>query len=504
MLKKVDTFVLKSFIGPLILTFFIVLIILLLQFLWLYVDDLVGKGLGINVLAEFLYYFSLTFIPMALPLAILLASLMTFGNMGEFSELTALKASGIPLQRIMRPLIVLLAIISVISFFFSNNVLPYSNSKARTLLFDIKRKKPDINLQAGTFYSGIPDFSIKVTSKDPATDMLYKIIIYDHRERRGNVSVTHADSGFMRITPDESGLIFTLYSGYSFNEMVEKNTNPETRTYPSRIDYFREQTIVIPLTGFDLERSEGLFKSRAEMLTMGELSYYIDSLGNTYNNRVNNNFYEYKSARTFRLNSIYFPDDNKYARASDYKMDKMPFDTYKLLDSLPLAERRNAITRTIDYIRDGNSYLSQISESHYWEIKSLKKYEITWNEKLTLSFACLVFFFIGAPLGAIIRKGGLGAPSIISVLFFVVYYVISLLGKKLAEDNIVGSFAGVWAASYILLPIGIFLTWKATTDSVIMNTDTYISILKTIKNYLTDFLKTIKTAIKKKDERIQI
>ena len=488
MLKKVDTFVLKSFVGPLILTFFIVLIILLLQFLWLYVDDLVGKGLGISILAELLYFFSLMYIPMALPLAILLASLMTFGNMGEFSELTALKASGISLQRIMRPLIVLLAVISFVSFFFSNNVLPYSTSKARTLLFDIRRKKPDINLQAGTFYSGIPDFSIKVTSKNPDNDLLYKIIIYDHRERRGNVSVTHADSGFMRITPDESGLIFTLFSGYSFYEMTEKNTNAETRTYPSRVDYFGEQTIVIPLSGFDLERSEDLFKSNAAMLTMSELSYYIDSLGNIYNNRVSNNFNEYKSARTFRLNSIYFPDDNP--RASIDRSEKLSaFEVYELLDSLPLVERRNAITRAIDYIKDGNTYLSQISESHYWEIKSLKKYEVTWNEKLTLSFACLVFFFIGAPLGAIIRKGGLGAPSIISVLFFVVHYVISLLGKKLAEDNVVGAFAGVWAASYILLPIGIFLTYKATTDSVIMNANTYISVLKTIKNHLTDFLR---------------
>ena len=491
MLKKVDSFVLKSFIGPLILTFFIVLIIQLLQFLWLYIDDLAGKGLELSVLVELLYHFSLTFVPLAMPLAILLASLMTFGNMGEFSELVALKASGIPLQRIMRPLIVFMAILAVVSFFFSNNVLPYANSKARTLLYDIKRKKPDINLQAGTFYNEVSDFSIKVTSKDPVTNRLDKILIYDHREQRGNVSVTYADSGFMKITPDESGLIFTLFNGYSYNEMSEKNTSPDDRTYPSRKDSFREQIIVIPLSGFDLERShDGLFKSNAATLTLGELSLFIDSLGEAYNKRVNNHFNDYKSTKVYRLDNFSF--NNRSSKDVPGKMSV--FEPYSLLDSLPLVERKYAITRAIDYIKDGNTYLSQTSESHLLEIGVLKKYEVTWNEKLTLSFACLVFFFIGAPLGAIIRKGGLGTPAIISVLFFVIYYVIWLVGKKLVEGNIIGTFAGTWAASYILLPIGFFLTYKATTDSIIMNTDTYLSLLKKTKNYLTCFLRTIKKA----------
>ena len=225
-MKKVDTFVLKSFIGPLIFTFFIVLIILILQFLWMYVDELAGKGLDFKIVSELLYHFSMTFVPTALPLAILLASLMTFGNMGEFSELSALKSSGIPLQRIMRPLIVLIGFIAVISFFFSNNVLPYSTSKARTLLYDIRRKKPDINIQAGTFYNGVPDFSIKITTKDPVTNRLNNLIIYDHRDKRGNTSVILADSGYMKTTPDGTGLIMILYNGYSFNEIEEKNVNP--------------------------------------------------------------------------------------------------------------------------------------------------------------------------------------------------------------------------------------------------------------------------------------
>lgn len=487
MLKKVDKFVLKSFIGPLILTFFIVLIILLLQFLWMYVDELAGKGLDFNILAELLYHFALTFVPMALPLAILLASLMTFGNMGEFSELSALKSSGIPLQRIMQPLMILIGLISVVSFFFSNDVLPYSTSKARTLLYDIRRKKPDINIQAGTFYNGVPDFSIKVTSKDPVTNRLDRLIIYDHRERRGNTSVTLADSGYMRTTPDGSGLIMTLYNGYTFNEIEEKNINPGSKTHPSRKDFFKEQTIVIPLSGFELERSqEGLFKSSAAMLNISQLSFHIDSLSKAYNERVNYHFNDFKNSKFYHISNYPFHPTTGISREDSLKKMKV-FNTKLLFDSLPAAERKDALTRAITNIKDGNIYLSQITESHYWEIKVLKRYEVEWNKKLTMSFACLVFFFIGAPLGAIIRKGGLGTPAVISVFFFVIYYVISLSAQKLVEENLIGTFAGMWAASYILLPIGAFLTYKATTDSVIMNIDTYFIFLKKVKDSVYRF-----------------
>ncbi len=487
MLKKVDTFVFKSFIGPLILTFFIVLIILLLQFLWMYVDELAGKGLDLLILAELIYYFSLTFVPMALPLAILLAALMTFGNMGEFSELSALKSSGIPLQRIMRPLMIFIGIISIVSFFFSNDVLPFATSKARTLLYDIRRKKPDINIQAGPFYNGVPDFSIKVTSKDPVTNRLDKLIIYDHREKRGNVAVTLADSGYMKTTQDGSGLIMTLYNGYTFNELSEKNVSTSERKYPSRKDYFREQTLVMPLSGFDLERSQdGLFKSNAAMMTISDLTFHIDSLGKAYNDRVNTHFKDFQTSKVYYLGNYSYLAGLPKTKEDSLKKSPV-FETNVLFDSLPVTERKDAVTRAIEHIKDANLYLSQISESHYWEIKVLKRYEVEWNKKLTMSFACLVFFFIGAPLGAIIRKGGLGTPAVISIFFFVIYYVISLSGQKLAEENIIGTFAGMWAASYILLPIGVFLTYKATTDSVIMNIDTYLLYFKKIKDKVYRF-----------------
>lgn len=485
-MKRVDRFVLLSFIGPLVLTFIIVLIILILQFLWMYVDELAGKGLTFRVLAELIYHFSLTFVPMALPLAILLASLMTFGNMGEYSELTALKASGVPLQRIMRPLIFLLSFFAVISFFFSNNVLPYATEKAKTLLWDIRQKKPDVNIQAGTFYNGVPDYSIKVTKKNPETGLMEHIIIYDHTERRGNVSVTTADSGYMKLTDDETGLILTLYKGNTFTELREEKQSFSYKTYPSRQHEFSEQTYVIPLTGFDLERSqEGLFKSRAEMLNISQLTYYIDSLNKKYTEKVDMGFKEFKDTKVYYEKS-YIPG---FARSVDpgdtvTKYNKVKFDAKATFDSLPLVEKRSILAKAIEDLKEGSSFLSTKNESLHYDVRSIKRYEAEWNKKLTMSFACLVFFFIGAPLGAIIRKGGLGTPAVISIFFFVIYYVISLSGQKMVEEDVVGTFAGMWASSYILLPIGVFLTYKATTDSVIMNIDTYLSGFKKLKNYL--------------------
>jgi lipopolysaccharide export system permease protein len=479
--KKVDSFVLKSFIGPLIFTFFIVLIILILQFLWMYVDELAGKGLDFKILTELLYHFALTFVPMALPLAILLASLMTFGNMGEFSELSALKSSGIPLQRIMLPLMILIAFIAIISFFFSNNVLPYSTQKARTLLYDIRRKKPDINIQAGTFYNGVPDFSIKITTKDPVTNRLNDLLIYDHRDKRGNTSVILADSGYMKATPDGTGLIMILYNGYSYSEIEEKNVSASERKFPSRKDYFKEQSIVISLSGFDLERSEdGLFRTNSAMLNIEQLSFNIDSMSNRFQERQNEVFREFNNTMVFSRRFI------PYVPPGQEKKDtlKPEFNPDVLFDSLSLGEKRQVLGRAITTTKDGNSYLSQSIESMHYELKAIKKYEAEWNKKLTMSFACLVFFFIGAPLGAIIRKGGLGTPAVISIFFFVIYYVLSLSGEKLVEENVVGTFAGMWASSYILLPIGVFLTYKATTDSVIMNIDTYLVFFTKIRDYL--------------------
>jgi len=481
--KKLDKFVLKSFIGPLILTFFIVLIILILQFLWMYVDELAGKGLEIGIVAELLFQFALSFVPMALPLAILLASLMTFGNMGEYSELTALKSSGIPLKRIMRPLVVLISIICVVSFFFSNNVLPYSNRQARTLLHDIRRKRPDINLQAGTFNNDIDGFSIKVTSKDPSTNRLDKIYIYDHRKNKGNSDVIYADSGYMKVTQDETAMSMVLYNGYSYSEMPEKDPVKSEKTYPFRKDTFKEQTLVVSLSGFDLERTEiDLFKSNSAMKNISQLTHDIDSLNKRYTERINDYHKEFDKSLLYEVRNYNSRDNNGQGNIN--LRPAMPFNSKVLYDSLSITEKKTVISKAIGNLKSASNFLTTQKQSLHNEVKFIKRYEVNWNKKFTLSVACLVFFLIGAPLGAIIRKGGLGTPAVISILFFVIWYVVSLSGEKLVEENLVSTTAGVWASTYILLPIGLFLTYKASHDSVMMNIDTYLAFYKRIKDYL--------------------
>lgn len=482
-MKRLDKFVIKSFVGPLILTFFIVLIILLLQFLWMYIDELAGKGLEFKILAELIYQFTLSFVPTAMPLAILLAALMTFGNMGEFSELTALKSSGIPLMRIMRPLMVMIVVLVGVSFFFSNYVLPYSNRQARVLLYNIRRKRPDINLQAGSFNNDVDGFSIKITSKDPATNRLDNLIIYDHRDRKGNINITHADSGYIKVTTDETALIMTLYNGYSFTELEEKAIVPEERRYPSRRDTFEMQTIVIPLSGFDLERSGNeLFRSSSWMMNMEQLEETIDSLTQYYTTRQNTNFDEFNTTKLYSQ-KYWMIGREKYTNTTNTPINRL-FEANSLLDSISPTDKKNAVMKAIENVRDANNFLTEKTEMMLGNIRAMKKYVIDWHKKLTLPFACLVFFFIGAPLGAIIRKGGLGTPAVISIFFFVIWYVISISCEKLVEEDLISGLIGMWASSYILLPVGLFLTYKASNDSVIMNVDTYTAFLKKIKDFI--------------------
>ena len=477
-MKKVDKFVLKSFIGPLVLTFFIVLFILIMQFLWMYIDELVGKGLDFKILAELLFQFSLTFVPTALPLAILLASLMTFGNMGEYNELTALKSSGISLQRIMRPLMVLMGVLVISAFLFSNFVVPYSNKEARGLLFDIRRKRPDISLQTGTFNYDIDGFSIKVADKDPETNRLDKILIYDEREKRGNVSVIYADSGYIRVSPDNTAMIMTLYNGSSFSEVEEKDVLPNKRKYPSRKDDFKEQSIVLSLSGFDLERSgDNLFRSTSWMLRMGELSHFIDSLTIITNDRFDGYFKDYLENHLYK-ESINPTELSDREVLSENRLTSTTFNADSIFSTLSNIDQEIAMMSIIENVKETSTFIDERADAMTVSKGAVIGYKADWHKKLTLPFACLIFFFIGAPLGAIIRKGGLGTPSVISVLFFVIWYVISLFGEKLVEGNIVHPIIGMWASSYILLPVGVLLTYKAATDSGMMNMETYTESVK--------------------------
>jgi lipopolysaccharide export system permease protein len=528
-----------SFLGPFAMTFCIVLFLLLMQFLWRYIDELVGKGLGFGIIAEFLMYASATLVPLAMPLAVLLSSLMTFGNMGEFYELTAIKASGISLQRVMKPIVFLAVIISVGAFFFANNVVPIANLKMRTLRLDVKNLHPEVSITEGIFNKGIENYIIRVSKKDPVTNKLFDIKIYDHSKSRGNLDVTVADSGILKMTEDKRNMIITLWNGYKYTEEDEGRRKKDKR-HPHRMLKFREQNIIIQMTGFELSRSdERVFKSSYQMLNASQLKHTKDSLKRALymnsvffrNNLIKNSFFRMNqksgAARTYKTplnknnivelrNHTPKPVRSRPLTEGEIEAQRMaarkaatqarkdlgrdaPFDsaapkkdsvktiipTYKpiqsfdsLFTSFNLDERQRFVNSALNNV-SANTYLVFGAASHMeYEKRLLRKHEIEWHRKFTLPFACLIFLFVGAPLGAIIRKGGLGLPTVISTLLFILYYIISLIGQKIVEESLVTPFQGMWLSSFLLIIAGVFLTYQATNDSAILNIETYLNWIR--------------------------
>lgn len=455
------------------MTFLIVMFILLMQFLWKYIDDLVGKGLDVDVIAELLLYASAGLVPMALPLSTLLASLMTLGNLGENNELLAMKSAGISLPRIMRPLIIITVAISLSAFFFSNNVLPYTNLKISTLLWDVRQQRPELQIRVGVFNDDIEGYSIKIASRDPKTNLMRNILIYDHRSEEGNLTVTVADSGYMRVTNDEKYMIVTLYSGYTYEEMLESRSVRRTnkRKYPARQNKFDEQVVLLELKGFGFERSnEDLFKSSFHAQNLTQLDQARDSLKIEIDKRIQG------TSQTLLKNTLL---QNPFLKTRDsLGVASFELDKDSLLNTLPENTQFTVIERALANARSAKNFVSSTSMELRSRKKHMVRHSVEWHRKFSLSFACFVFFFIGAPLGAIIRKGGLGMPVVVSVLFFVVYYVISLTGEKFARELVWEPQLGMWVSSFILLPLGVFLSYKATTDSVIMNADFYINAVK--------------------------
>lgn len=466
-MKRLHLFLIKSFIGPFILIFFIVLFLLLMQFLWRYIDDLVGKGLEIPVIAELLLYTSANLVPLALPLSILMAALMTFGNLGEYYELTAIKASGISLQRFLMPLIFLVIFISYGAFLFSNHVLPYTNLQMRSLLHDIQKQKPEFQIKPGEFYNDIEGYSIYIQKRDYQSNALYGIKIYDHTRRDGNTTVIMADSGNMKLTVDDRYLIVSLYNGKSYNELEEDKKGRRNRTYPHRMDIFKERRIIMELTDFGLQRTDqDLFKKHYQMMNLKQLRFSIDSLKKMIEDR-NNQLY------SSLIHQYIYPK-----RGSRDNMESPLIDTDSIIEAQAYTIQRKIITEALIKARASERLMHTLVQNVEYKTKDMRKHEIEWHRKFTISFACLIFLFIGAPLGAIIRKGGLGMPVVISTLFFIFYYIISMSGEKFVRESMLTSFQGMWVSSLMLFFFGVFLTYKATTDSSIMNMETYGIMLK--------------------------
>lgn len=473
-MKKLHKFILKSFLGPLFFTFLISMFVLLMQFLFRYIDELVGKGLEWHILLEFVIYVSATLVPMALPLAILLASIMTFGNLGEHYELTAIKSAGVSLSRIMRPLIILVIIISIGAFYFSNNVLPVASLKLTTLLLDIRKQNPELIIREGIFTNDLKDFSIKINNIDKETGVLHNLLIYDHREKLYNNKVIVADSGIMKTSADKLYMHLTLYSGSSYEEVATKYH--KRKNYPFKKIEFSVYKSVIKLPGPNMKRTdESVYAGRSyRMFDMKQLTIEEDSLNRQYKEK------QYIFAKTL-LNQRLFNKENRRYRTDStrgvyIKKDTLNHDSLYAQNNTE--KRLMCISSALSLSRKAKESINRKKEELFNSKRWINKYTNEWHRKLTLPFACFIFFFIGAPLGAIIRKGGLGLPVIISVLFFIIYYIISTSAERSAKEGAISSFFGMWLSTGIILPFGIILTYKATRDSALFNIDVYLNFFK--------------------------
>ena len=471
-MKKLDQFILKSFIGPFIAILLVVVFILVMQFLWLYIDELVGKGLSFKVILEFLGWGAATLLPLSLPLATLLASMMTLGTLGENNELLAIKAAGISLQRVMIPLGIACTIISIGAFFISNDLIPLAYNKIFTLRDDIGKTKEEIKIPTGTFYNGIEGYILRVEERDEDTGMMRNVMVYNHTSNKGNTSLTIADSAMMKMSQDKTFLTFTLYDGANYEETNTKKYR-DTTLQLQKIDFSRQE-LMIPLQDYAFQKSDtSRFSDDVKSMNLKQLRHGQDSIGRLSDTARFNNTKTFLTARNLRYNSQ-LDTTGRAARNTPFIPEGGM--TWKTLESnIKAAEKAKS------QADDMQMTLSSYSRETFHYVFTLRRIDIEILKKFALSVACLIFFFIGAPLGALIRKGGLGTPAIISVLFFVAYWVIDISGTKLARDGAVDAFTGVFISSYILLPTGLFLTWKAINDSALINTEAVKKLWRKIK-----------------------
>lgn len=452
-MKKIDRLILRSFIGPLVLTFTLSVLVLLMQFVWKYVDDLVGKGLEFSVIAELLMYASATFVPMALPIAVLFASIMTMGNFGEKYELVAMKAGGISVRRAMMPMAVVVVLLTGMAFYFANNVMPTAMLKYRMTLYDITRKKPAVNIRPGEYYKEFDGYVIRVDSKGRDGRTLQDVIIYDHSRGMSETTVIVAKRGIMEASPDNMYLKFTLFDGYSYSE---KSSGENYRSRPLTSIGFRQQSLNFDISSFAYNKSvEENFKGSYQMMNINQLDTSIANLEQGLVERT-------EQCRTNMLNNLrawthYTSVDTVLHSAKTVSVDS-------LLHSLSGKNRRSARLHARNAVigaqQDAKMYADMMENDREY----INRHYIEWHRKFTLSIACLLLFLIGAPFGSIVRKGGLGLPLVASVGFFVLYYVVGMIAEKAVRESAIGP-EGMWISSLVMLPIGIVLTLQATTDS---------------------------------------
>ena len=479
-MKRLDRFILKSFIGPFIAILLVVVFILMMQFLWLYIDELVGKGLSLKVILEFLAGGSATLLPLSLPLATLLSSMMTLGTLGENNELLAIKAAGISLQRVLVPLSIVCGIISVGAFFISNDLIPVAYNNIYQLREDISRTKEEIKIPSGTFYNGIEGYILRVEERNDETGMMHGVMVYNHTKKKGNTSLTIADSAMIKMAKGKNYLTFTLYDGTNYEETNNKQYR-DTTLQLQKID-FHKQEMIITLENYAFQKSDSSrFNDQVKSMNLTQLLESQDSVGLKNETGKRKNIESMSRSRTLRYNAQL--DTVSKTKATTPFIPENLGQWRRIQDEISAAEEAKKKATEIQ------NTLMSFSRERYYNTLILRLIDIEILKKFALSIACFIFFFIGAPLGALIRKGGLGTPAIISVLFFVAYWVIDISGVKLAKDGAVSAFSGVFISTYILLPTGLFLTWKAINDSSIFNMDSIKNGLRKLKSMITERFK---------------
>ncbi len=482
---------LQTFLPLFIMTFGICLFIVLMQFLWRYIDDMVGKGLGIPVLGEMFFYAALFLLPMALPLAILLASLMTFGNLGERLELLAMKSAGVSLIHIMRPLMITIGIISIGAFFFQNNAMPVVQVKLYSLLYSMRQKSPELDIPEGVFYGEITGYNVYVKQKDNKTGLLKDVMIYDYSDGFNNARVIKADSGRLKTSADKLFLVLSLFNGESFENLKNQTGSAGAKVaVPYRRETFRTKEILIEFDANFTRTDESFMQNQYMGKKLNDLQTSIDSMTVRLDSIKALNaksVYEMSYRRTFskpkreegnQAGSSQVNNTDSLKKKQDEPAVIIDFDS--LYQAQPASGKAALLVRA-------KSNIESVKADYYFkaatmgdEAYKVRRHLTEWHKKFTLSFACMVFFFIGAPLGAIIRKGGLGMPVVISVILFIFYYIVDNIGFKMARDGVWEAWEGMWLSSAVLAPLGIFLTYKAVNDSVILNADTYLNALKNL------------------------
>ncbi|MBR3064370.1 MAG: methionyl-tRNA formyltransferase [Bacteroidales bacterium] len=477
-MKKLDLYLIKKFMGPFLVVFFIVVFALSLQFIWQYINDLAGKGLSIGVIFEFWGWASCTLLPNEIPLATLLASIMTLGGLGERNELLAMKAAGISLMRIMLPLVVISTLITVGAFFVADRLVPYAFNKVYTLKQDITRTRDEIKIPTGIFYDGIDGYILRVADRNEETQMMYDLIIYDHTSNMGNTNMTVADSGRIEITPDKENLIFNLYDGCSYTETNTMNFR-DTTLELSRLR-FNEQQLIIQLDNYRFQRSEqDNYGDELKSLGIKRLRHDRDSISRQLDTMVRRQLPRFAS--TVGLNYLY-QLDTLLGKDKTYLGD-LNVDSIRV--SLTPQELQRVRRSAAGKAETGEEQVKNFERESSYNVSMIRRIDVESIIKFTLSLSCLIFFFVGAPLGAIIRKGGFGTPVVISILLYLIYYIIDIIGRKLAtRSGTLTPWEGALISTLVLLPMAILLTRKSTQDSSLFNPDAYKEFFRRIGKWI--------------------